>query len=148
MPFDLENLNPACRFFWEDEDNEDDKKGDEEWVDLRLCSDDDVERFQKEAEIKQKVEYRRDRGRLHRVEFVDSDKKKMNKLSDLVNDFVVVNWRLLSKKREEIPCNLENKKIMFGKSPQFSEWIASCLEKMRQDIKMTEDRETKNSETT
>lgn len=141
MPFDLEDLNPTARFYWKDSKDE--------WVDLRLAADDDTERIRKAAGIKQKTEYRRDRGRqLHRIEYFDSDEKKVERFAFLLNVFIIKDWCLLTKEGSEIPCTDETKNKMMGGSPSFAEWIADCLEKMREDAKDQEDRELKNSEST
>ena len=142
MSFDMNNLNPVTRFFWED--------GDKEWVDLRLASDSDTEKLRKKAGIKMKTEYRRDarRGQLQRLEYLDADEEKLGKFAELLNDHVISDWCLLTKEGEKIPCTTENKIKLLRGSPKFSEWIADCLEKLRLDTKTQEDKERKNSENT
>ncbi len=139
-PFDLDDLNPSARFYWGDLE--------EEWVDLRLAADVDTERLRKKAGIKQSIEYRRDRGSMHRIDFVNSDEKKLQEFTELLNDFIIKDWRLMTKEGEEIPCTAEAKNKMMRGSPAFAEWIASCSEKLRGDIGAKEDRELKNSEST
>ena len=140
MPFDLKNLNPSARFYWGDSE--------EEWVDLRLAADEDTQKLRKKAGIKQSVEYHRDRGSMHRIDFVNSDEKKLQEFTELINDFIVKDWRLVTPTGEEISCTAENKNKMMNSCPAFAEWIATCSEKLRSDISVQEDREQKNSETT
>ncbi len=140
MPFDLKNLNPSARFFWGDSE--------EEWVDLRLAADEDTQKLRKKAGIKQSVEYHKDRGSMHRIDFVNSDEKKLQEFTELINDFIVKDWRLVTPTGEEIPCTAENKNKMMNSCPAFAEWIATCSEKLRSDISVQEDREQKNSGTT
>ena len=136
MPFDLDNLNPSAKFFWQD--------GEEEWVELRLAAEADNEAMRKQSGIKQKVEYRNEKGQMHRIEFVDADEHKVDRFTALANDFAIVNWCLNSKQGDPIPCTLENKLKMIRNSPQFASWVIACLDKMRDDVSVLEDKETKN----
>lgn len=140
MPFNLDDLNPATRFYWEDNE--------EEWVEFRLASDEDTEQMRKKAGIKYKTEYRRDRGRLQRLDNMDFNEKKMEKFNGLVNSHSIVDWYLVDNNGIAIPCTDENKNRLMKGSPLFSNWVANCLEKMRDDVEFQKEREEKNLSST
>jgi len=145
MPFDLDNLNPSTRFYWTAGDPEElVNKPDAEYVEMRLCPDDMTDEIRKQVGITRKVEYHRDRGRINRIEYLDSSDGKVRKFAEAVNDFCITGWRLLTRTGDEIPCTTENKIKMLLGSPAFSEWYADKMEELRK-IAQNKDREIKEN---
>jgi len=114
MQFDLENLNPGTKFFFDDNDE---KKGS---VTLRVCAGDDLRAIRK-LSAKKKVEYRRGA----RIEYQDVNDEIEN---GLLWDFCIVNWEgVLNKHDELILCTKENKVLLMGKSPSFAKFVGDKL---------------------
>lgn len=114
MQFDLENLNPGTKFFF---DEDDEKKGS---VTLRVCAGDDLRAIRKQSS-KKKVEYRRGQ----RIEYPDTNEEVENAL---LWDFCIVAWEgVLDSKNVSIPCTKENKTLLMGKSPVFSKFVGDKL---------------------
>lgn len=136
--FDLSDLNPAQRFSYPDSK--------EEWVELRLPSDEDQKKFFKVAGIKAKKEYHTDkktRGIQILRDFEPSD-EEMKKYEEEMWDFCITDWNLITKKKEKIPCTKENKcKLMFN-APQFAVWVKACQEKMYDDLSKIKEALEKN----
>jgi len=115
MKFNLSNLNPGTKFFF----NEDDEK--EGSVSLRVCAGDDLRAIRKQS-AQDKVEYRRG----SRIEY-----KKVNEEVEntLLWDFCIVEWEgvLSEETNQPIPCTKENKSLLMGKSPVFSKFVGDKL---------------------
>lgn len=125
MPFNLKNLNPATRFYW--------GAGEEEWVDLRLVTDEAQNKIRRECGIKLKSEYKTDKnGRPVRIEFMDSSDEMITRFNDLLNDFAIEDWHLSDNEGNPIPCTAENKKILIGGHPPFSFWVAEKLKELKE----------------
>lgn len=138
MPWDLQDLNPATRFYWGD--------ANEEWVELRIASDEDLRSFRKQLGIREKVEYPVNPAtrKVDRVEYLDMNEDKQLAFSELINDFAIAGWKLLDRGGKEIPCTIENKNRMMSGSPLFSRWISDCLSRMRADLEAQLEAERKN----
>jgi len=126
MPFDLDNLNPATRFHYNDD----------EWVELRICSGEDLTRIHKQTR-KKKKEYRH--GILYRWEDVDEDLEM-----DLMNDFAITAWDLVTPSGESIPCTKENKNLMMRNSVEFAGFVTSCLQKLNEKFAGLMEEQEKN----
>lgn len=134
MPIDMNNLNPATRFYWEEyvEGIPDEHM---EWVDLRLVPEVVQNKMRRECGIKPKSEYRRDKaGRPHRIEFIDVTEENMKRFNDLLVDFSIVGWRLVDGEGNQIPCNTENKLLLHGEMPAFRAWYDSKMEFLSESI--------------
>ena len=114
MQFDLENLNPGTKFFF---DEDDEKKGS---ITLRVCAGDDLRAIRKQSS-KKKVEYRRGQ----RIEYPDTNEEIENAL---LWDFCIVGWEgVLDAKGSSISPTKENKTLLMGKSPSFSKFVGDKL---------------------
>lgn len=136
--FDLENLNPAERYFYPDSP--------EEWIELRLTSDDDQKRFFKAANIKPKKEiYTDKKTRAAQIlrDFEPTD-EQMKIYEEELWDFSIVDWNLVTSKGDSIPCARENKlKMMFG-APKFAMWVRACQENMFEKLNKIRELTEKN----
>jgi len=134
--FDLENLNPSVRFYWEE---------DGEWVDFRLLPPEKAEEFRQAVGIKQKAEYRKvSKGPAQRFEYFDVTEQKLKAFSELQIDYQIADWHLIDPKNNKIPCTKENKVKLVNGSPVFSSWMERCLAQMEQDAEMIKEEEEKN----
>jgi len=114
MQFDLENLNPGTKFFF---DETDELKGS---VTIRVCAGDDLRAIRKQSS-KKKVEYRRGQ----RIEYPDTNEVVEN---ELLWDFCIVDWDgVLDKNGGNILCTKANKVLLMGKSPSFSKFVGDKL---------------------
>ena len=131
--FDLKNLNPGAKFYWDEETDE--------WVKFRIMADADLRKLRKKC-AKERVEYRRvGKGPPQRFEYLEIDE---DLFTEEINDFCIVEWRLLDTEGNEIPCTREYKNLLMLHNPQFSDWAAECLEQLRSDIKKKKEEEEKN----
>lgn len=147
--FDLENLNPSTRFFWPESKTVDPETGaisHDEWVDLRLASDDDTRTMRQKIGIKEKIEHivNPETRVVNRVVGSNVDEIKAKQYADAITDFCIVGWRLISKDGAEIPCTRENKLKLANGSPVFAPWLEKCLNSMREGIKSQMEDEIKN----
>ena len=134
--FDLENLNPSARFYWEE---------DGEWVDFRLLPAKKAEEFRKAVGITQKTEYRRiSKGSPQRFEYIDTSERKLIAFSELQIDYQIADWYLIDPNNNVIPCTKENKLKLVNGSPAFSSWMDRCLSQMEQDVERIKEKEEKN----
>ena len=131
--FDLKNLNPGAKFYWDESTDE--------WVVFRVMADADLRRLKNKC-AKERVEYRRvGKGPVQRFEYLEIDEDAM---SEEINDFCIVDWHLLDTDGNEIPCTRENKCLLMDYDPKFSTWAAECLEKIREDEEKKRREEEKN----
>jgi len=147
MRFSLSKLNPSTRFYFHENGNKT-----ENWVELRLASDDDNKRFFNSIGVKEKVTnvFNPKTRQMDRQTFFDTNDSQRDQFNEEVWDFSITDWNLLSDENDEdgepatIPCNKENKiKFMRG-SPLFATWIANCLENLRESLAGAGEAETKN----
>lgn len=131
MNFDLDDLNPGI--WWDFVPGKPEMGA----VRLRLMSSDELLRVT-QATTKEGVEYRN--GKRYTKPIVD-----METQNAMVSDYIIVDWRgVLNSKGEDIPCTAENKALLLGKSVIFSEFVATCLEKMKESLNEKEREVTKN----
>lgn len=137
--WDVENLNPTTRFnFPEDES---------QWVELRLASDQDNKEIFQRAGIKlfeKKLVYNSKERQMQWVQGTPTDEAQQTRFSEEIWDFSIVNWKLLNKEGEEIPCTRENKIMFMRRSPKFASWVGDCLEIMREGLSVAKHEEIKN----
>lgn len=131
----LDNLNPATRFYVP-------KSEKEEWVELRLVADDDVKGFRKECVKKEVLQVLNKKTR--RMEIVRDEDIDGEKLTEMINDHCIARWLLYDKNGKEVPCTREMKNILMGKMPPFAAWIDECLEKLREFDQKEKESERKN----
>ncbi len=149
MSFDLEDLNPAARFYWPESKVIDPDTGAvsyDEWVDLRIASDDDVRNFRKKLGIKEIIEHKvnPETRALNRVIGSNFDEKKSVGFADEITDFCIVDWNLIGKNGEAIPCTRANKLKLANGSPVFARWLETSLNSLRERIKEQAEAELKN----
>lgn len=122
--FDLENLNPTRKFYYDDKEVE--------WVNLRMVTEAKYKEFRELLDIKQKREYKFDKqGKPCAVDVMDMSDKKISALSELANDYTIADWHLITKSGNEIPCTKENKTKMILECPEFANWINNCIKEMK-----------------
>lgn len=120
--FNLSNLNPGRWFdFGEVVEGEDPAR-----VKLRVCAGDDLRAIQKKT-VSEKTEY-------HKGERYVVKKPNEDLQNDMIWDFCIVDWEgiLNEETGQPLPCNLENKKLLMGKSVEFSTFVADKLTEIRE----------------
>jgi len=144
--FDSEELNPPTRFYY----YHNGKKTDQ-WIELRLASDEDNKNIFRSIGVKEKVNniYNPKTRQMDRQTYFDTNEEQMDRYNEAMWDFSIVDWYLVKRDRKEetedsIPCTRENKILYMRKSPKFSSWVASCLEKLRETLSEVGEAESKN----
>ena len=122
MRFNLDNLNPTTRFFFDDD------KPDEGWVDIHAApmavqSDIANNHSKKRVEFTMNPKTRR----MERIPFVDTDD---DAVLEALWDYAISDWLLLTPTGEPIPCTRENKIMLMRGDTRFNSFINSCLEKL------------------
>jgi hypothetical protein len=148
MAWNLENLNPATRFYY----YEDGKKT-KEWVELRLASDDDNKKFFNTIGVREKIEkiFNPKTRQMERMTYFDTSDEQRDLFNEEVWDFSISDWGLFSTEKDEsnklkpIPCTRENKIKFMRSSPKFANWVAKCLENLREALEAYTEDERKNS---
>ncbi len=135
MPWDLGDLNPAVQFDLGDE-----------WIKLRIASDEDNKKFFNTAGVKETVEYRRDpkTRQMQRLTYFSPSEEQREKFNEEVWDFSIVDWNIFTSDGEKIPCTRENKIKFMRYSPKFATWVAECLEQLSEDLKVYNEEVRKN----
>jgi len=126
MPFDLQNLNPAAKFYW--------GKDKKEWVELRNIPVGELRRIRKET-IKRNIEYYRPDQSKEKPFRYEIDDLNEDRLNELLWDYQIVNWHIEDPDGNEIPCTLENKLLLMSNSTEFAEWIIERLNQLVSDEK-------------
>jgi hypothetical protein len=131
MEFDLDELNPAAEFPYEDGSA----------VSLRVCPSDVVRDI--ERKYPPRVEYRDG----NRFEYVPIETQ--NKRSEDIWDYCIVDWKGVNDKKAKapMPCDRKNKIRLMGGSVKFARFVASCLEKLRAESDVRAEALEKNVET-
>lgn len=130
MDFDLDNLNPATRFYLNDDKQEDG------WIELRVCNAQKLAEF-KEKTTKVRPEYRR--GVRHEV--VNHDEVQFQ---NLFFDYVITEWDGLTDKGEPIDCTKENKIKLVNGSVWFLNFVNEKLEVLNDRLMTIEKDAEKN----
>ena len=138
MAWDLENLNPSQRKYWDAEQTE--------WVDFRLVPDEEMQKIRKGLGLKSKQKYIPNTltKRMDAVIDVDGSDDTMMKFNDAIICYQIEDWNLLTKSGELISCTDENKLKMFYGSPVFARWANKCLSELQKDLEEIEEEERKN----
>jgi len=109
MKFDLDNLNPSERFYFDDDEKA--------WIEIRMCAAEDHARIEKEST---KVINKPGRAATKVV-----DEKKKQKL---LWDFIITNWGgIEDAKGESIDCTTENKNRLMGGSIRFASFVSDSM---------------------
>lgn len=121
--FDLNNLNPAIRFTWPENENE--------WVEFRLPTREDYRAVLDKLGIKPKAELKVNpvTKRMERIEYMPTSGKDAEYDAE-INDIRIADWHLISPDGEDIPCTRENKNLMMRRCPPFARWAEQCLADM------------------
>lgn len=140
MPISLSNLNKVTRFNFPNEEGE-------EWVELRLVSSEKMDEFRKKINVKPKSKYvvNTISKKMEVVQDVDIPEEKINEFNDMCIDYQIANWNLEEPDGKEIPCTLQNKKLLMGGEPVFDAWVNSRLRKLQGDLDELRGEEIKNS---
>jgi len=127
MIFDLDNLNPATKFHFDDTDE---SKG---FVELRICTGDDLNDIYKRTETK-----KRDFKKGQRYEHTEVNEKKRN---HEMWDFMIVNWGgIQGPDGKDIKCIRENKIKLMGQSIEFMSFVTERVSQLT-DMKYDFDNE-------
>ena len=123
MKFNMSNLNPPAWFYFDDDKPEDGS------VLIRVCAGKDLERITRETSKKMPPEYKRGQR------FVIPDKIDEKRHSELIWDFVIVDWKdLIDEKGNDIECTTANKVLLMKSSVIFAAFIGESLDKLNEDI--------------
>ncbi len=126
--FDLNDLNPGVEFEYEEGGGK---------VTLRVCAGDDYKEIRKKT-TKKKVEFKN--GQRHEFEVVDDDLQ-----SRLLWDFCIVDWEdFFDADKKPIPCNIETKNLLMGKSLQFSKFVLEKIQELSDAQERDREEEEKN----
>lgn len=135
MAWDIDgDLNPSVKFSIGDE-----------WICVRVASDADNRKFFDLIGVKETVEYKTDSRtrQMQRLTFLELSETQKEKFNEEIWDFSIVEWNLLDKNGDSIPCTRENKIKLMRHSPKFASWVAECLESLREDLKIYREQEKK-----
>lgn len=133
MPIDINNLNPAAKFFYSKD----------EWVEFRTIPMSKLREWRKET-IDPKVEYYSPdgyNGQPYRYEIEDVND---DKLFELMWDYQIVNWNIADPKGKEIPCTLKNKILLIANSKEFADFALSSIRKLNEDEEKRREKLEKN----
>ena len=135
MSFDLNNLNPSVRFYWDNS-----KK---EWIELRNVPIGELRRIRKET-IKKEVEYYRPDESDIRPFRYESEQIDEEKLNELLWDYQITDWYFEDADGGAIPCTLENKLLLINNSTEFTDRIIKWLNQLAADTKDIKEKSEKN----
>jgi len=131
MKFDLENLNPATRFYFD----EDDPNGG--WIELRPCNGEALADIRKKTEV-QKAEYRRGQ----RIQYVEADEDAQQ---SEIWSYSIVDWGdIVSGDGEQIECTNENKNLLMRGSVLFASKITGFLKQLNENLGLQAEDSEKN----
>ncbi len=128
MNFTTENKGT---WFFFDESNED-----AGGVCIRLCTPNKYEQIEK-LTTKKKDIYKQG----NRFEKVEKDEKK---LSHLLWDYVIVDWKNVEIDGTELECSKENKIKLMGDNIAFTNFISNCLNDLTDHIDLDREAKEKN----
>ena len=135
--FDLKNLNPGVKFFFD----ENDEKG--SFVVLRTASAAALDNIRKQA-VKVKPEYRNNpkTNRLERIEVIEIDEALQSRL---LWDYAIMEWSIMDAEGKTIPCTADMKFLLMNESKVFSEFVSKCLDRLNEDESARQEAAAKNS---
>ena len=135
MPFDVKNLHPPARFYWDEAKTE--------WIEVRTMTGKALIDLRKSTTTK-KVDYWRPENSTEkpfRYEYTEMDDERFN---ELFWDAQIVNWNFTDPEGVEIPCTKENKILLLGNSNEFATWVMGCLSQLDKDEKKRAEKSEKN----
>ena len=117
MKINLSNPNPSTRFYFDDDDH---SRG---WVELRICSPEEMSKIDKQT-VKKRNEYRRGQ----RYEIEDTNEKARNRL---LWDVLISDWGgIVDEKDKQIKCTTENKELLMLTSVKFALFVGNKMEEL------------------
>ena len=129
MKFDLNDLNPGAWFTFPEGDGK---------VCLRVCDIDVLDEIRKQTVVKG-VEYKKGQ----RFEF-HNDNPGLER--ELTYDYCIMDWKNINDANgKPIPCDRKMKKLLMGKSVEFSSFIVECLSKLNEFDAASKKERAKNS---
>lgn len=134
MRFDMKNLNPARRYFFDEEKEEDG------WVELRSLP------ISKTREIDEKTIITKEK--IKRGQVIKDQVIKHQLRDKLTWDYVIADWLVYQPDGSTIECNAENKVKLMSESPDFAMFVAEKLGESEAIDAEAREEEEKNSETT
>lgn len=139
MPISLKSLNKPVRFNYPDEDGE-------EWVELRLVSGEKMDEIRKNIgiKVKSKIVANTITKKMEAMPDIDIPDNKISEFNDLCLDYQMPAWNIAEPDGSEIPCTLENKKLLMGGEPVFAAWVNAKLKTLQGKIDEIEGDELKN----
>lgn len=135
MPFDLKNLHPPARFYWDGDKTE--------WIELTTLTPKELTELRKKC-TEAKVEYylpEGAKGQPFRYEYHVSNDELYN---EMFWDARIANWNFCQPDGNQIPCTKENKLLLLGGSTEFAAWVMRCLEKLERDQRARAEKLEKN----
>ncbi len=126
--FDLDDLNPGVEFEYEEGGGK---------ITLRVCAGDDFKAIRKKT-VARKVEYKN--GQRFEVEKTDDDLQ-----GRLLWDFCIVDWEgFFDAEGKPIPCNIDTKNLLMGKSLKFSKFVLDKIQELTDTAEEAKEEEEKN----
>ena len=136
MKINLEEMNPATIFYFDEEDK------DGGHVALRTLNGEKLEEINKRCRVR-KVEVRGTPPT--RFETLDFKPGGEEKEFEMTWDYCIVDWKgVVNHEGKEIPCNPENKVKLMKGSPRFSSFITKCARKLNTALDQYEEDLEKN----
>lgn len=138
LKFDLDDLNPATKCFFEGEEGPD-----APWVSLRIADSAAQQDIKKKA-VKKCVELKNNpkTNRMERITYTESDDDLYLRL---LWDYVITDWNIKDAKGKPIPCTADMKVLLMGKSFVFSNFVTKCLDKLNEAAALEAEESEKNS---
>ena len=138
MPWDIDGEQEPTRFYFAADK--------QEWVDLRIVDDDDIQAIRDELGIKPKTVYQPNPAKDNALEMVQEavNPEKLEAFARRLNSRGIPAWRLIDKNGCEIEHSEENVDLMLRKSRRFANFVKKHLEKLRKDIEAESKEEIKN----
>jgi len=135
MSFNLNNLNPSVKFYWD--------KSKEEWIELRNIPIGELRRIRKETVTKE-VEYYRPAESDIRPFRYEAEEINEEKMSELLWDYQITDWHFKDAEGNVIPCTLENKLLLLNNSTEFMDRIIKWLNQLAGDAEDIKEKSEKN----
>ena len=137
MKFDFSDLNPPVWFYFDDEEPGDGS------ILLRGLSPHDASDFTKKCSKKMPPEYK------HGQRFEIPDEMNDKKYSDMIWDFVIVDWKnIVDENGKKIECTTENKLKLINHSNEFVKFVSKSLDILNSNLPVRREEIEKNSPST
>lgn len=138
LKFDLDDLNPATKCFFEGEEGPD-----APFVCIRIADSAALQEIGKKvtkkcAELKNNPKT----NRMERIAYVETDDELFQAL---LWDYVITDWNIKDAKGKPISCTADMKVKLMGKSLVFKNFVTKCLDKLNEAAAQEAEESEKNS---